>query len=164
MKILGIDPGSITTGYGIVEGLSGGRIGYVASGEVKTTVKGTMPKRLLEISIGLNAVMEEHNPDVLAIESVFFAKNAKSALTLGQARGVAIVAGAAFGLEVFEYPPKTIKQAVTGYGSATKEQIQDMVKILLKLKRKPRADEADALAIAICHLNHDGVMQKISVG
>ena len=162
MKILGIDPGSIITGYGIVESLPGGRLGHVASGQIKTTAKAEMPKRLLEIMTGLNAVIEDHRPEAVAVESVFFAKNAKSALVLGQARGVAIVAAASFGLKVFEYPPKTIKQAVTGYGSATKEQVQEMVKALLKLKVKPKADAADALAASICHLHHDAVMQKVS--
>lgn len=154
MKILGIDPGSILTGYGIVESLSGGRLQHIASGHIKTTPKALMPKRLLEILSGLTSIIEEYKPEAVAVESVFFAKNAKSALVLGQARGVAIVAVAAFGLDVFEYPPKTIKQAVTGYGSAAKEQIQEMVKALLKLKVKPQADAADALAVAICHINH----------
>ncbi len=166
MKILGIDPGTIVTGYGIVE--EGGKsdsgsgrtvnsgLRHLCSGEIRTDPKAPLPERLLEISKGLIEVMETHRPEGVSIESLFFAKNVKSAMALGHARGVALLSAASFGLEVFEYSPMMIKQAVVGYGGATKEQVAIMVKKLLNIDEVRGSDAADALAAAICHIHHSG--------
>lgn len=154
MKILGIDPGSHFTGYGIVGKGGGGKLVHVADGCITLNPKAPLPERLLKISKGLDEIILEFRPDAVAIESVFFAANAKSAITLGHARGVSILSAASKGLPVFEYAPRAIKLAVTGYGNATKEQMQKMVKMLLKTAAASRSDAADALAIAICHIHH----------
>lgn len=151
-RILGIDPGSRTTGYGVVE-IDRGRLRFVACGVVKTTVKYPLSYRLNEIFDGLNEVVQVHNPVVAAVEDVFVSGNPRSALKLGQARGAAVVAAMQNGLRVYDYSPRAIKQAVTGYGQADKGQIQHMVRILLGLSGSPSSDAADALAVAICHAN-----------
>ena len=149
MIILGIDPGSRITGFGVVK-RNGQKIEYIVSGCIRTG-EGELPERLVKIFQGVNEIIETYHPDQCAIEQVFMGKNADSALKLGQARGAAIVSAQLKALSVAEYAPKTIKQAVVGKGSATKEQVQHMVQHLLKLPGKPQADAADALAIAICH-------------
>jgi len=153
MRVLGIDPGTVTSGYGLVDG-SGGKLGFVAAGGITTSAKLTFPERLKRIYDGLDGVMEEHNPDAVALESVFFAKNVQSALKLGHARGVAVLAAVNRGIPVFEYSALQIKQSVVGYGAAEKPQVQKMVKALLNLKELPKPhDASDALAAAICHIN-----------
>jgi crossover junction endodeoxyribonuclease RuvC len=154
MRILGIDPGSRLTGYGVVE-VSRGRSVYVASGCIRTTQK-DIPARLGEIYEGIAALIRDHAPDAAAVEQVFVARNASSALKLGQARGAALAAVVMVGLPVAEYAARRVKQAVTGTGAATKYQVQHMVCRLLQLTRAPSADAADALAIAICHINTQG--------
>lgn len=161
MKVLGIDPGSLVTGYGIVESGRGGSLGYVACGTVRLGNGRPVPERLYGITRALNLVIEEFAPDAVAVESIFFAKNVKSAIMLGQARGAALVAAAVAGLEVFEYDPRTIKLAVTGYGAATKDQVQLMVRSLLNRAEPSRPDAADALAAAICHINSSGRNSEI---
>lgn len=153
MKILGIDPGSLITGYGVVESTGAGKLLHVSNGSV--AVSGSLPlsERLLAISTALTSLIEEHTPDAVAVESVFFAKNARSAIMLGHARGVVLLSAASAALEVFEYAPRSVKQAVTGYGNATKDQVQKMVQMLLSIPAAKNADAADALAIAICHIN-----------
>lgn len=147
--ILGIDPGSRVTGFGVVRA-EGTQPVYVASGCIRA--KGAeMPKRLGEIFQGIGEVIATYQPEVLAIERVFMHRNADSALKLGQARGAALVAAVSRGLSVHEYSPNEIKQAVTGRGHAAKHQIQHMVSVLLKLSATPPADAADALAAALCH-------------
>ena len=148
-RILGIDPGSRFTGFGVLD-FEGGRATYVASGTIRSA-DGSFPDRLKKIFDSVNEIVSEYRPDIVAIESVFMARNAGSALKLGQARSAALCATFAFDVEVFEYAPREIKQAVVGTGSATKEQVQHMVVSLLQLDSPPAADAADALAAAICH-------------
>jgi len=149
MLILGIDPGSRITGYGIIN-VVGSKNEYVASGCIR--IKGDeLPERLQQVYAGVTEVIEQYCPQEMAIEQVFMAKNADSALKLGQARGVAIVAGVNQGLPVAEYAARKVKQAVVGKGSADKSQVQHMVSSILKLPGLPQADAADALAIALCH-------------
>ncbi len=149
--VLGIDPGSRRTGYGVIDA-SGNRPTYLGSGCINV-VKLSMPERLAEIYRGVSEVISTYQPDALAIEEVFVSKNAKSALILGQARGVAIAAGVHHNLEVFEYAARSVKKNVVGTGRASKEQVQHMVQIILDLSGMPQADAADALAIALCHVN-----------
>ncbi|NOZ10761.1 MAG: crossover junction endodeoxyribonuclease RuvC [Gammaproteobacteria bacterium] len=151
MRVLGIDPGSRLTGFGVVD-TSAGNLAYVASGVVKAPA-GELPNRLKVIYAGVYEVIETHRPDLLAVERVFVARNAQSALILGHARGAAICAGVNLGLPVSEYTALQIKQAVVGKGHAAKEQVQHMVQILLKLTGLPQEDAADALACAICHVH-----------
>ncbi|MDX1593853.1 MAG: crossover junction endodeoxyribonuclease RuvC [Gammaproteobacteria bacterium] len=148
-RILGIDPGSRVTGYGIVE-FDGPRNRYVASGTVRCG-GGDLPARLREIFAGLDEVIATHRPVEVAIEQVFMHRNADSALKLGQARGAAICACTSHDLAVGEYTPRQIKQAVVGTGAATKAQVQAMVTRLLALPVAPPSDAADALAVALCH-------------
>ncbi len=151
-RILGIDPGSRTTGYGIIEA-DRGQLSFVACGVVKTTAGYPFASRLNEIFDGINEVVQIHGPTFAAVEDVFLANNPRSALKLGQARGAAIVAAMQNGLEVHDYSPRIVKQAVAGYGQAEKTQVQHMVRVLLNLKGTPSSDAADALAVAICHAN-----------
>lgn len=154
MKVLGIDPGSINTGYGIVGKGPGSSLVHVCHGAISPGRGLTVAERLLRVSEGLEKIIEEHRPDAVSIESVFSAVNVKSALTLGQARGAALLSAARFGLPVFEYAPSSIKLAVTGYGQAAKEDVQKMIRLLLKnVEAFQKADASDALAIAICHIH-----------
>lgn len=148
-RILGIDPGSRRTGFGVLD-FDGGRATYVASGTVKS-LEGEFSDRLKQIFTAVGDIVQQYRPDVVAIESVFMAKNASSALKLGHARSAAMCATFAFDVEVFEYAPREIKQAVVGTGSASKEQVQHMVVSLLQLEGVPTEDAADALAAALCH-------------
>ncbi|MBW2413445.1 MAG: crossover junction endodeoxyribonuclease RuvC [Deltaproteobacteria bacterium] len=149
MRILGVDPGTRATGYGLVD-LDGSRLRRVAGGVIRPA-SGPLGHRLAAIQARLAAVIEEFGPDSTAVEGVFAARNVRSALTLGHARGVALAALAAAGLEIGEYSPSQVKRAVTGHGAAAKPQVQQMVQRLLGLADAPPADEADALAVAICH-------------
>lgn len=150
-RILGIDPGSRVTGYGVVE-LSAKGPRYLASGCIRPAA-GAFVDRLGEIYRGIDTLIREHAPDEVAIEEVFLATNPASALKLGQARGVAIAAAVAAELPVAEYAARRVKLAVVGTGKASKTQVQHMVRVLLGLSGVPAADAADALAIAICHVN-----------
>lgn len=149
-RILGIDPGSVTTGYGLIERI-GNQLRYVDSGCIRTPSGQPLAVRLRTIHDAVGTLIDRHRPDEMAIEQVFMHRNPDSALKLGQARGVAICAGALAGLPVSEYAPRAIKLAVVGQGAATKEQVQHMVCILLDLPARPQADAADALAVALCH-------------
>lgn len=151
-RVLGIDPGSVRTGYGLVDLSRGRQARYCASGCIKPR-SAVFTDRLAEIYSGVVAVIAEHQPQVLAIEEVFMARNPQSALKLGQARGVAIAAAVAAGLPIHEYAARKVKQAVVGTGAASKEQVQHMVQTLLALSDRPPSDSADALALAICHIN-----------
>src|SRR5664279_4409688 len=154
MRVLGIDCGTEYTGYGVVDLLSDDRLVCIVCGAIKVSPRDPMPRRLSHISIGLQELISQHRPDRVALEDVFYAVNVKSALKLGQVRGVAMLAAASAGLEVAEYSPLSIKSAVVGYGRAEKHQVQQMVMRLLNLDQIPEpADAADALAIAICHLH-----------
>ena len=161
MIILGIDPGSRTTGYGLIDNQPS-QIRYIASGYIKT--KGdSLPQRLGQIFQQIEIVIQEHRPEHMSIENVFMQKNADSALKLGQARGAAICAGYQAGLEIAEYAPREIKQALVGSGAATKEQVQYMVKHILGLKQTLQPDEGDGLAIAICHAQFYATQLKTGI-
>ncbi|ADW73334.1 MULTISPECIES: crossover junction endodeoxyribonuclease RuvC [Rahnella] len=155
--ILGIDPGSRITGYGIIR-QTGRQLSYLGSGCIRTVVD-DMPGRLKLIYAGVSEIITQFQPDFFAIESVFMAKNADSALKLGQARGAAIVAAVNQDLPVFEYAARQVKQTVVGTGAAEKAQVQHMVRSILKLPANPQADAADALAIAIthCHMSQNAI-------
>ena len=161
MRVLGIDCGSEVTGYGVVEDVDGRDLRSIAAGVVKARTNDPLPRRLDAIFRELRRVIVLHHPDVVAIEDVFYALNAKSALKLGHVRGVAMLAAAAEGLEVAEYAPLAIKSAVVGYGKAEKSQVQHMVARLLGLESPPEPpDVADALAIAICHLHTAATLER----
>ena len=149
IRIIGVDPGSRSTGYGIVD-TDGVRLVHVASGFVRSD-EGEWSDRLRTIFERLGEIIDTHAPREFVIEKVFMHRNPASALKLGQARGVAILAGAVRALSVHEYSPNEVKQAVTGMGHASKEQIQYMTRVLLGLREPPQTDQADALAVAICH-------------
>ncbi|THB79632.1 MAG: crossover junction endodeoxyribonuclease RuvC [Desulfobulbaceae bacterium] len=151
-RIIGIDPGSRLTGYGVIH-LERGTLAFMSCGVIKTDSGLPLSYRLNQIFDGINEVIQLHEPDVAAVEDVFLASNPRSALKLGQARGAAVVAAMQNSLPVHDYSPKMVKQAVTGYGQADKEQVQHMVRVLLGLKKSPSSDAADALAVAICHAN-----------
>ncbi len=150
--ILGIDPGSRKTGYGLIQ-QQGQRLNYCASGVIRPPVDAPLSERLKVIYDGISQIISQYSPAQFAIEQIFMAKNAASALKLGQARGVALLAAACAGLSVHEYEARKVKQAVVGTGAADKTQVQHMVKSLLKLAASPQEDAADALAVAICHAN-----------
>jgi len=161
MRVLGIDPGSETTGWGVVEG-SGHQYRLVEYGALKAPPRERFSARLLKISNGIEAVIARLLPDVCAVEETFYATNVKVALKLGQVRGVALLAAERAALEIHEYSPRLVKQTVVGYGNAEKHQVQEMVRVLLSLASVPEPhDAADALAIAICHFHHAGVSQRI---
>lgn len=149
--ILGIDPGSRATGYGIIESV-GNKLHYVDCGCIRPT-PGEHPQRLRDIFKALSGIIEQYSPQECAIEEVFLGKSVSSALKLGQARGAAMVACLQYDLPLAEYPARTVKQAVTGSGAADKLQVQHMIRVLLGLKGELQADAADALAIAVCHAN-----------
>ncbi len=153
-RVLGIDPGSRITGYGVIE-VRDGQACYVASGCIQLSAAGTQgfAPRLGEIFLSVSELIEQYQPAEVAVEEVFMAHNPQSALKLGQARGAAIAAGVAEALPVHEYAARKVKQAVVGTGKASKSQVQHMVQVLLKLSGLPQADAADALAIALCHVN-----------
>jgi len=163
--ILGIDPGSIVCGYGIIK-LADSRqhtaynrqsqatdAVYIASGRIMLPSKQPLNVRLKELYSNLTGVIREYSPDEVSIEKVFFAKSIKAALVLGQARGAALVAAASSGLPVYEYSALEVKKALVGYGRAEKHQVQSMISKILNLKTKLSADSADALALALCHIN-----------
>lgn len=154
MRVFGIDCGTECTGYGVVEVDKVSRLRAITAGGILLSKKESLPARLARVYAELTALMTLHEPAVVAIEDVFFSANAKSALKLGQVRGVALLAAANMGLPVAEYAPLSVKSSVVGYGLAKKEQVQFMVARLLELEQEPEpADAADALAIAICHVH-----------
>ncbi|MFN7098145.1 MAG: crossover junction endodeoxyribonuclease RuvC [Gammaproteobacteria bacterium] len=150
--ILGIDPGSQVTGYGVIQIRQNKPI-YLASGCIRVD-KNDHPTRLKQIFLGIQQVIAHYRPSQAAVEQVFMHKNPNSAIKLGQARGAALTALALADLEIAEYTPRLVKQSVVGYGAAKKVQVQHMVRVLLELSGFPQADAADALAIALCHANH----------
>ena len=162
IRILGIDPGSINTGYGIIDS-KGNHTKHIENGIIKVTGE-TLAEKLKTIHEGITAIIDEYQPEEIAIEKVFMHRNADSALKLGQARGTAIAACAIKEIPVFEYTANQVKQATVGKGHAAKEQVQHMVKVLLCLKKAPKADAADALAIALCHANsREGLLRMQGV-
>lgn len=160
--ILGIDPGSRVTGYGLIKEEENKQLHYLDSGCIRTTPDGELSEKLLQIFNGICQLMEEYNPDEIAIEEVFMHENPRSALKLGHARGVAMVACASHRRQISEYSAREVKQSLVGYGAAEKEQVKQMVVNLLRLNSAPQSDAADALAIAICHshMRHGLVLQR----
>lgn len=154
MKVLGVDPGTAATGYGVVVREGGGAASLVECGVIRTTAGDPLATRLLAISEGLGDVLRRHEPDIVAVESVFYGKNVKTTVLLGHTRGAILLTAAMHDAEVVDYSPAEIKNAMVGTGNATKEQVQFMVKKLLKLKEVPSPnDAADGVAVALCHLN-----------
>ena len=162
--MLGIDPGSQVTGWGVVEGdANGSRYRLVEFGAVRLNSAATFSSRLLKISRALDEVITRLKPDACAIEEAFLANNPKVTLKLGQVRGVALLAAETAALQIGEYSPRTIKQTVAGYGNAEKQQVQEMVRVLLSLPAMPEPhDAADALAVAICHFHHANVTRRLA--
>lgn len=153
MKIFGIDPGSDRTGYGCIE-QADGRSHLVIYGSLSAPARSTFPEKLKHVHAGLAALLARHRPDCVAVEDIFYARNVRSALKLGHARGVALLAAAEAGLPVIEYAPAQIKLAVVGFGRAEKHQVGEMIRLLLGLAEVPAPhDAADALAVAVCHLH-----------
>lgn len=161
MIIMGIDPGVAITGYGIVK-YEGNKFSVIDYGAATTEAHVALPKRLLKLNGILEDLIIENKPDFVAIEELFFNKNIKTALTVGHGRGAALLAAARLGVEVFEYTPLQVKQAVAGYGRADKSQVQQMVKVILNLDGIPKPDDvADALAVAICHGHSYNILSRL---
>ena len=161
MRVLGIDPGSQTMGWGVVEG-DGRHYSLVAYGSVRAPSSMRFSARLLRMCNGLEEVIAEHRPDACALEDAFLATNVKVSMKLGQVRGVVLLVAERAALEIHEYSPRSIKQTVVGYGNAEKHQVQEMVRLLLKLQSIPSPhDAADALAVAICHFHHAPFKERI---
>lgn len=157
--IVGIDPGSRITGYGVIL-QQGQQLSYRASGCIRVTEK-TLALRLQQIANGITQVLDYYQPQAAAIEDIFVGHNPRTALKLGQARGVVIVTLARYDLPVAEYAARRVKQAVVGYGAASKQQVQHMVRVLLGLSKAPQADAADALAVAICHAHSHSMVEVV---
>lgn len=162
MRILGIDPGSRLTGYGVIESVPNG-YRYVASGTLKINAD-EFPQKLKQVFDGILQLVTEYQPTQMAIEQVFMSKNADSALKLGQARGAAICAVQTHDIPVFEYAARQVKQAIVGKGSADKLQVQQMVKLLLNIQGNLQIDASDALGIAICHAHYAQTQQRLQAG
>ncbi len=161
--VIGIDPGTAITGYGLIREAKDGDLTWLAHGVITTASDWDEPRRLLHLYRTLLKIINETNPDCCAVEKLFFQKNVKTALNVGQGRGAALIAIAEAGLPIGEYTPLAIKQAVVGYGKADKNQVQQMVKLLLELEEIPKPDDAaDALAVAICHLHSTRGLMSIN--
>lgn len=161
MIILGIDPGFAITGYGVLD-YSGNKFKLIDVGVITTEAGLELSDRLLVLNNGLDALIAKYQPEAMAVEELFFNTNVKTAIKVGHGRGVALLAAAKAGIRVFEYTPLQVKQSVVGYGRAKKEQVQQMVKVLLNLEKIPKPDDAaDALAIAICHAHSSGSMNRM---
>jgi crossover junction endodeoxyribonuclease RuvC len=152
MLVLGVDPGSTTTGFGLVE-KKGRYMTCIHAGTISSSSHKPFYERIYKIFQSMVEIMDQYRPQEMAIEDVFFAKNVKSSLKLGHARGAALIAAVHCGIKVFEYSPLEIKKSVVGYGRASKDQVRAMVQVILKLKTQFGSDTSDALATAICHLN-----------
>ena len=163
MRVLGIDCGSEITGYGVVEETTAGKLRCLEAACIRLSARESLSSRLERVFVQLARVIELHQPRVVAIEGVFYSVNAKSALKLGHVRGVAVLAAGRYGLEVAEYAPLTIKSAVVGYGRAGKHQVQLMVRSLLGLEQDIESEDAcDAVAVAICHANHESTARRLA--
>ena len=161
MRVLGIDPGSETLGWGVVESI-GSKYGLVDFGTVKSSPRVAFSKRILKAYDGVVEIIDRFEPSVVSIEEAFYALNPSVAIKLGQVRGAILLLAEQKGLEIAEYSPRLIKKTVVGYGNADKRQVQEMVRLLLGLKIIPEPhDAADALAIAICHFHHAGLTEKL---
>jgi crossover junction endodeoxyribonuclease RuvC len=153
LKVLGVDPGTAATGYGVVVREAGGAVSLAECGVVRTTADAPLPVRLREIHEALGQVLDRHSPDVMAVEDVFYGKNVRTTVMLGHTRGAIVLAASLRDVPVADYSPAEVKNAIAGTGKATKEQVQFMVKKLLRLKTVPTpSDAADGVAVALCHL------------
>ena len=152
MLVLGVDPGSIVTGYGLVV-KEKNQMACIQAGTIRSSNQIPFYKRIHHIFQSVLEIMHHYRPQEMAIEDVFFAKNVKSALKIGHARGAVLIAAVQCGIRIFEYTPLEIKKSLVGYGRATKEQVRSMVQMILRMKTQPELDTSDALAAAICHLN-----------
>lgn len=162
MIVLGVDPGAGTTGYGVVSRRGDGAVSLVECGVIRTQAADPLAYRLRQIYEGLTEVLSRHQAEVMAVESIFYAKNVRTTVVLGQARGAILLAGSMHDLQVFEYSPAEVKSAIVGTGRASKEQVQFMVQQLLRLRTQPRpADAADAVAVALCHCNTGMLEQRV---
>ncbi len=162
MRVFGIDPGSQCTGYGVIE-LTSGKLKSISWGALRSPAKLDFPGRLKLIYDGLTDLIQQYDPDEVAVEDLFFAVNAKSTLKLGQTRGVALLSAVKLGKPISEYSPLEVKQSVVGYGRADKSQVRSMVKVLLSLEENPEPhDASDALAIAICHAHSAGLKSRLA--
>ncbi len=170
MIVLGVDPGTATTGYGVVEGDGSAQSALIECGVIRTRPRDTLPARLSDIYDGIRELIAQHRPDALAVEDVFYSRNVRTTLVLGHARGVILLAGQQAGLPIHEYPPAEIKKAIVGTGAATKEQVQFMVTRLLRLKSAPQpADASDGVAAALALImraryNHRVGAAMVAVG
>jgi len=160
LRILGIDPGTRITGFGLVD-QQGNRLIHVDNGAIVTRSSDPLALRLKTIHNRIDDIIQQYRPEVMAVEEIFFAENPQSALKLGHARGSAMLAGVNAGLDVHEYTALQVKSAVVGYGKAAKQQVQQMVKTLLNLPEHAQEDASDALAVAICHANSRGINQQL---
>lgn len=164
MLVLGIDPGTATTGYGLIREVDSG-LQLVDCGVISTPAGDPLPARLQAIYAGLTEVVRRHQPSVAAVEELFFSRNARTALSVGHARGVTLLALADQGLPIHEYKPMEVKQAIAGYGGADKRQVQEMVRMLLGLAQAPQPDDAaDAVAVAVCHIHSARLKALIGEG
>jgi crossover junction endodeoxyribonuclease RuvC len=165
MLVIGIDPGTARTGFGIIRRLSDGNLETVEFGVLSTPAKQPLPQRLLQLFGDLNDLLAAHQPDSGAVEKLYFQRNVSTAMSVGHARGVAMLALAQHGMQVAEYSPQEIKQAVVGYGNAEKKQMQEMTKMLLNLPELPHPDDAaDGLAVAICHIHSEMTRRRLREG
>jgi crossover junction endodeoxyribonuclease RuvC len=163
VRIIGIDPGTARLGFGIID--AGDGYAAVDYGTIETSAKVAMAQRLLELYEALTHLITTHSPESMAIEQLFFSRNVTTAITVGQARGVALLAAAQAGIPVTEYTPAEVKQAISGYGNADKQQVQFMVQLLLELDTVPYPDDAaDALAVALCHGQSHAFQHRVSSG
>jgi crossover junction endodeoxyribonuclease RuvC len=160
--IMGIDPGTAATGFGVIS-VAGNRLRALEYGVIDTSAGSPMEQRLAQIHAAVGEIIARHRPHATAVESLFFNVNVRTALAVGQARGVALLACSQAGCEVFEYTPQQVKQAVVGYGKADKGQVMEMVRVLLGLAETPQPDHAaDALGVAICHANSQGMRERVA--
>lgn len=165
MIVLGVDPGTRTTGYGVVASNGGGAVSLLECGVIRTAPSAPLAQRLREIHDGLVEVLDRHPADIMAVEGVFYGRNVQTTVLLGHARGAAILAAALRDTPVAEYSPAQIKSAIAGTGRATKEQVQYMVQTLLRLREPPRpADAADGVAVALCHCSVGVLSARIAGG
>jgi crossover junction endodeoxyribonuclease RuvC len=162
LRVLGVDPGTAATGYGVVVRGDGGAMSLLECGVIRTSADAPLPHRLREIHEALGQVLDRHSPDVVAVEDIFYGKNVRTTVMLGHTRGAVVLAAALRDLPVVDYSPAEVKNAIVGTGRATKEQVQFMVKQLLRLKTVPApADAADGVAVALCHLS-SGRLDELS--
>lgn len=160
MRVIGIDPGTRVCGYGVIESRNG-EITHIASGSITPASVLPIPERLKIIYDKILGVIEEHSPDIMSVEDIFFSKNVKSAIKLGEARGVALLAASSAGISIYEYPPTKIKLALTGRGRANKTEVQKMISKILGVSEFETEDASDAVAIALCHIQLSRIEKKL---